>query len=369
MTERTVWRRSAMALQRHAALGLQPFTAPVTVFIPLGIAVGPLGLTIISPFTLVYLDVVVTLALATLGVFIGVAGARQAPAMPRLTAASSVEAAVTIAVVAGAVFVLLGRWGLPLGAPALVVALALGISASASAAPATPQTDDREHEIATRVADLDDLLPILLGGILIGYASPDTPPGLRSAGTAILIGLGTGVCGWLLFERAEGSPERGVFVLGCLGLVGGAAAYAGASPLLAGMLAGAFWVMVPGEADRLVANDLRKIEHPLIVLLLITAGASVRPDLLGLWLFVPYVTFRLCGKLIGGWTASRIAPHVAPSDLGTYLIPPGVIGIAFALNLAQVSPASASPVVAAVALGAVMCELLTLVIAPVGRRA
>jgi hypothetical protein len=363
------WRHATLALQRRAALGLEPVTAPVIIFIPLGIALGPLGAGILSQTALVYLDVVVTLALATLGVLVGVAGARQAPAMPRLAAAASVEALITIVIVAGAVFVLLGRWGVPLGTPALVVALALGVSASASAAPAIPLPGDDKHDIATRVADLDDLLPILLAGLVIGFASLDTPTGLRATGVAILVGLGIGGCGWLLFERAEGEAERGVFVLGCLALIGGAAAYAGGTPLLAGLAAGWFWVMAPGQADRLVAKDLRKIEHPLVVMLLITAGATVQSDLLGLWLFVPYVTFRLGGKLIGGWTASRLAPEVAPSDLGTYLIPPGVIGIAFALNLNQVAPAAAAPVVTAVALGAVTCELLTLIISPAGRRA
>lgn len=369
MTLRGELRRPMPALQRRAALGLRPFTAPVTIFIPLGISLGPWGLGIISPQTLAHLDVVVTLALATLGVFIGVAGARQAPAMPRLFAAASLEGVITIGVVAGAATLLLGTWGVPLDLPAVAVALTLGVCASASAAPAAEQGGDPEHEIASRVADLDDVLPIVLGGLVIGIANPAAPVGPVAAALAILVGLGTAVCGWLLFERAEGSAERAVFVLGCLALLGGAAAFAGASPLLAGMVAGWFWVIAPGESDRLVGGDLARLEHPLVVLLLITAGASVRPDLLGVWLFVAYVTFRLSGKLIGGWAASRLAPDVAPSNLGAYLIPPGVIGIAFALNFAQVAPTAGGSVVFAVALGAVLCELLTLAVVPADRRA
>ena len=369
MTLRSGAGRPALALQRRAALGLRPFTAPVTSFIPLGVALGPWGAGMISQRTLAHLDVVVTLALATLGVFIGVAGARQAPAMPRLFAAASLEAVCTILVVAGAASLLLAKWGVPLTLPAAVVALVLGVCASASAAPAPEQGGEGEHEIAARVADLDDVLPIVLGGLVIGIAGAETPVGPVAAALAILVGLGTAVCGWLLFERAEGSAERAVFVLGCLALLGGAAAFAGASPLLAGMVAGWFWVIAPGESDRLVGGDLAKIEHPLVVLLLITAGASVQPDLLGVWLFVLYVTFRLSGKLIGGWVASRLAPDVAPSNLGAYLIPPGVIGIAFALNFAQVAPAYGGSVVFAVAVGAVMCELLTLAIVPASRRA
>jgi hypothetical protein len=74
--------------------------------------------------------------------------------------------------------------------------------------------------------------------------------------------------------------------------------------------------------------------------------------------------FRLAGKLIGGWTASRVTAGVAPSDLGAYLVPPGVIGIAFALNLQQIAPDSAGSLVFAVALGALASELLALFVTP-----
>ena len=102
----------------------------------------------------------------------------------------------------------------------------------------------------------------------------------------------------------------------------------------------------------------------MVVLLLVTAGASLQPTLAGVWLFAPYVLFRTAGKLIGGWVASRIASEVAPSDLGAYLLPPGVIGIAFALNILQVAPESAVPIVFAVSAGAVVNELLALIVTP-----
>jgi hypothetical protein len=59
------------------------------------------------------------------------------------------------------------------------------------------------------------------------------------------------------------------------------------------------------------ADDLQKVQHPLVVLLLLTAGAALTPGTAGLWLFAPYVLFRMAGKLLGGWLASRIAPGVA----------------------------------------------------------
>ena len=352
------------ALRRHTALGLSPLTAPVIIFIPLGFLLGPRGAAVVSHEGLAHLDAVVTIGLATLGVFIGVAAGREGRAVRRLFAASTLEATVTIAVVAGALLILLLRWRLPLDISPLIAALALGVSASASAATMTTHGDARDRQIAARVADLDDVLPIVLSGLVVGLALFGPRGAVASAMLAVALGLGIGACGWLLFEKAESAAERGVFVLGALALLGGSASYAGASPLLTGMTAGWFWVVAPGDADRLMADDLSKLQHPLVVLLLITAGASVEPSSAGLWLFAPYVVFRLLGKVIGGWAASRVAPGIAPADLGAYLIPPGVIGVAFALNIAQVAPSIAGALVFAVSAGAIACELIALVLTP-----
>jgi hypothetical protein len=118
-----------------------------------------------------------------------------------------------------------------------------------------------------------------------------------------------------------------------------------------------------------MSGDLRKVQHPLVVLLLLTAGAGLQTTLAGVWLFAPYLVFRLAGKLMGGWIASRIAADSAPSDLGAYLIPPGVIGIAFALNIEQLAPDAARSLVFAVACGALASEALAIVLVPRRRSA
>src|SRR6185436_11308127 len=94
----------------------------------------------------------------------------------------------------------------------------------------------------------------------------------------VVLGLVVGVIGWLLFDRAESGAERVVFVLGTLALAGGAAAYLGVSPLAAGLVAGLFWATTRGRADRIVTNDVQRVQHPLIVLLLLTAGARWAPS-------------------------------------------------------------------------------------------
>ncbi|HVL66608.1 MAG TPA: hypothetical protein VM364_05020 [Vicinamibacterales bacterium] len=355
--------RVRATLRTRAALGLGPATTPIMLLVPVGVLLGPSGTGVLPASAVVRLDVVISIGLATLGLFVGIAAGTQRGAVRRLASASTAEGAVTMLVVSAATFALLRAWSVPLELSAVLTAASLGIAAAASAAPALAEREYPALRMAARVADLDDVLPILAGGVLLSVTASGTgrlvADLLLTVGTGIAIGLG----GWLLLERAEGA-ERGVFVIGTLALLGGAAAYLGTSPLVVGLTAGLFWALTPGRADQVAAADLRKVQHPLVVLLLITAGAGLEVSLIGIWLFAPYVLFRLAGKLLGGWVASRIAPQVAPSDLGAYLISPGVLGIAFSLNLQQVVAEPAAPIVFAVATGAVVSELLALIVAP-----
>jgi len=352
------------ALRTRAALGLRPLTAPVMVLVPIGVALGPYGTGVLSTSALSYLDVVISVALATLGVFVGIALGTQTGRVKRLVAAATVEGVVAALAVAGATFFLLRAWNVPLLISPALAAVALGVAAAASAAPFTSAaSDNRARQVAARVADLDDVLPIVAGGVLLSLVVSGSEAVWRDMAITIAAGLAAGVSGWLLFEHSE-PAERGVFVLGTLALLGGLAGYLGVSPLLAGLAAGFVWARTPGHTDRIAADDLQKVQHPLVVLLVLTAGAVLEPTLAGVWLFAPYVLFRIAGKLLGGWAASRIAPGIAPSDLGAYLIPPGVLGIAFVLNLRQVSGEAAAPLVFAVTCGAVASELASLLVTP-----
>ena len=358
--------RLTATLRTRAALGLRPVTAPVMVFVPIGVALGPMGLGVLSDDVLQHLDVVVSIALATLGVFIGIATGRRTENFGRLLAASTVEAAITIVIVAAAIFTLIGVWRLPLLLPAGIAALALGICAAASAAPSADADDRSVRGIAARVADLDDVLPIALGGVLLTLALPREGSVAWHSGIGVAIGAAIAAAGLLLIRGTEDPAERAVFVLGLLTLLGGCAAYLVLSPLLTGMSAGLVWAIAPGQTDRVVTRELDKVQHPLVVLLLVIGGASIAGiSLAGLWLFAPYVVFRLAGKLLGSWVASRIGPALTGADLGMHLIAPGVIGVAFALNLHQAVGHPADVIVFAVCAGAIASELVAVIVTPV----
>jgi hypothetical protein len=357
-------------LKSRPALGLAPAAAPALLFVPLGFVLGPGVLGVLSGEVLGHLDVVVSLALGTLGVFVGL-GLDLGPGERRLLAAASVESLVTILVVMATSAHLMSSWGLALdGPPAVALGLALGVAASASAAgPGGPH--DAPHRAATRIADLDDVLPIVLGGFVIAAAPVASWPSAGGLTLAtIALGVAGAVAGWLLFESALGSAERGVFVAGAVLLLAGGAAYLGVSPLLSGLVAGACWRALPGGADRVARDDLRKFQHPLVVMLLVVAGATLTSTRAGIWLLAPFLAFRLAGKLVGGWLASRLAPGVAPSHLGAHLVAPGVLGIAFALNFRQVSPSAAGDALLfAATVGSLMSEVLALAAHPPAGRA
>jgi len=342
--------------RRRLALGVAPAVVPAGAWLLLGVAAGPSGLGALTADVLAHLDAVVTVALGTLGVFVGLALAPRVTGAWRLLTAAIVESGATAAIVAGAATVLFRAWHLPLaGAPAVIV-LALGAAAAASSAGAA----DEGRTDASAVS-VDDLLPILLAAAACGLTTPAGIGAAAAVGAAVAIGTVVGVVGWLLFERTGGDAERGVFVIGVLSLIGGVAAYANVSPLVAGLVSGLLWRRAPGNADTIVAADLRRFHHPLVVLLLVVAGAQMRLTPVALFLLAAFVVFRLAGKVIGGVLASRLTR--VPGDLlGALLVSPGVIGIAIALNIQQVAPADGTPLVTAVAAGTLLFEILALLL-------
>jgi hypothetical protein len=350
--------------RRRAALGLREGIVPVSLYVPLGFLLGPRLLGVLPLDVLAHLDVAVTIALAALGVFIGLALA-ETRGSGRLLAAASIESATTVACVGLAAGFLLARWEVAVPSTT-VVALSLGVCAAASAA-GSAESGRPAESIAARVADLDDIVPIAASALVAGGVNATSGFGLpvmAAFGLPIAVGLAVAVIGWLLFERADGAGERAVFVLGALAMLGGAAVFLGVSPLLGGLVAGTAWRWLPGRADRIIAEDLRKFHHPLVLLLLIDAGARLAPGGLALWLLVPFVIFRMTGKVLGGWAAARVVPDAPADVMSTHLVPPGVVGIAIALNLVHAIPEAGSAILTAAAIGAVVFEIVAFTIMP-----
>jgi hypothetical protein len=321
--------------------------------------IGPGLLGILDPDALVRLDPLVSVALAALGVFVGLGVAVPAqPGEARLLAAALAAVAVTILIVAPAMYLLLVGWAIPMSTDTWIIAVILGVCSCASAATRIPGAGPASR--VARIVDLDDAPLVVLGAVVVGLASAG--PLLAGLALTVAAGASIGLAGWLLFERATGEAERAVLVAGAIALLGGVGAYAGTSPLLSGAIAALVWAWTPGHADRLIREDLRKLQHPLVALLLIISGAAIEWSDFLLWVAAPLVLLRLAGKLLASAAVMRIA-GVPAGLVATVLLPPGVLGVAVALNVQQVS-GSATVLLSAVVVAAAVSELLSALVLP-----
>ena len=341
--------------RRRPALGVRATAAPTMFFILLGAALGPQGVDILTRTALIQLQAVVWVALAVIGVLIGLGLAAIAADSARGTFLhGAIIAATTITTITGGLYLLLDQAQIRLSENPLVASLLIGICASVSAALQTGPGASAEVRRAARLADLDDL-PLLVLGVAIVAALAGESVVLRFLMT-IAAGGAIGLAGWLLFERAR-ETERGVFVTGAVLLLAGVGAYLGTSPLLSGCVASLVWVRVPGAADRITARDLRTLQHPLLALLLIIAGALVEWTAIGLWVTGYIVVLRFAAKLLASIVAARLA-RVSPALLSIVLLQPGIMGIALGLNAGLMLGDDASWIVSVVTMSVMAAELL-----------
>jgi hypothetical protein len=316
-----------------------------------------------------YLDPAVSVALAALGVLVGLGLDVRRPREGRLLAAASLEAGLTMLLVGAGVLLVLTRWSVPAD-PAWLIALVLGICASASATRAI-EASDESRAPATHVGDLDDVLPIVLGGLALAWMREGSPGAAAwLAVQASVVAWMIAVAAWLLVTQASAESEQRVFAVGSLLALGGVAEYLSLSALLAGLIAGVFWNLAGGPACEHLRRDVHHVEHPAVLLLLVVAGThlDLTPVLSGL--VAVYLVLKITGKVAGGWLVRRVIAADLPSQVGLRLISPGVVGVAFALNVEQAGGSEGVALVLPVAVaGSLGSELLSLLVRPLERRA
>lgn len=176
--------------------------------------------------------------------------------------------------------------------------------------------------------------------------------------------LALAAAGWLLLTRVASETEERVFAISALLLIGGVADALSLSALFGGLIAGLFWRYAGGHPRDTITRDVLFVQHPLIVLVLLVAGARTEFSSLSLGLGMAYLLLRVVGQLAGGILARRAAGAGAPRDLGLYLLPPGVFGVGFALNAATVVGADGSVLLASVVAGTIGSELVAHLLPP-----
>jgi hypothetical protein len=297
-------------------------------------ALGPHGLGVLSDAVMTIVDPAVSVALAALGAFVGMNLEFRRARAGFFLFAASLEGAITLIMVAAGILTV---HALSPGTEATpwLLALMLGISAAPSSTAAASAAKPGLQR-AARVGDLDDVLPIVVGVVALAAVREGAPLAIaRVSGQAALLALTIGVAGWLLVSRTSSVTEERVFAIGALLLLGGAAAYLSLSALFAGFVAGVFWHAAGRDARDRIMRDLGYLQHPLMALLLVVAGARVQVTAQVAGLVAVYLVCRITGKLVGGWIATVGSGGELPRDLGLSLIAPGIVGIAYALNVVQ----------------------------------
>jgi hypothetical protein len=338
-----------------------PFAAPMLLLS--GAALGPRGLAVLTPRVLAFLDPAAPVALAALGIVAGLS-IRIGRSDRRIVAAANTQAMVAAIVVAACVLTA-GPAVMTIGPlPSWwTVALVLGISAATSSTPA-PDPTAASRDAARRLDAGDFVLPIVIGGVLLAFLREPSPAAALSLGAqATLIALVIAVAARLLLSHASTPAEQRVFVFAGLLLLGGAADYLAVSALLGGLVAGAFWQFSGGAVCEYVRRDVSYVQHSLLAMLLLLAGARADFSPPALTLAIAYVVFRLLGKLAGGWIATRLAA-VVPRDIAGHLISPGVFGVAFALNVVRAAGPEFTPVLTVVVVGTIASSLIAAFGAP-----
>lgn len=350
----------------HARLGLSWSTGvvPVVLILLLGSALGPSGLALLTPRVLEVLNPVVPVAVAALGILAGLECTRPSPYRWTLLAKASLQSTLTGVTVAAGVWFLAPNLLDVSGFDAWTVALVTGVCASMSAS--LPAADpDRLRPPTMRIRDLDAVLPTLAGTlVLAAVRSPSAAASITLTAQAALLALVISAAAWLLLADTSPGTEQRVFAIAALLLVGGIADYLSLSALASGLLAGLFWGLVGGAARDCFERDVGYLRHPLVVLMLLIAGAQATLSPAILALAGAYLALRVVGKLAGGTIARRLPPIRQPAGLGTSLLPPGVFGIAFALNAAPLLGLPATPLLGAVVLGTIGSQLVAAVLRP-----
>ena len=340
-------------------------SAPVALLLTIGIGLGPHGINLLTSATLTSLDPVVPVALAALGVLVGLGMGDRRVGEGRVLAAGVVDGALTMVVVSSGMALLAFAATWLTVPPSWAVVLVMGICAATSLT--LPTSNPLEpRPTAIRVKELGVLLPIIAGGLLLAWLRAGSGLGaVALVAQTSGITLALAMAGWLLLTRTTSETDERVFAISALLLIGGVAHALSLSALFGGLAAGVFWRYTGGRPRETVRRDVLFVQHPLLVVVLLVAGARAELAPASLALGVAYVVLRALGKLAGGAAARGVLGWRAPRDLGLHLLPPGVFGVAFALNAAAVvSDAHAPALITAVVAGTIASELVAVFLPP-----
>jgi hypothetical protein len=309
--------------------GLVPGALPIAVVVVLGSALGPYGLGLLSENVLTSLDPAMPVALAALGVSVGIGISARTPRDRQHLAATSIRSLVAMGIVATGAAVALQTFGAGLEPGSWFSAALLAICAA------------------------DDPLAVLFGGAALAFVREPS-----AAASALLMLQATGVAlviasaGWLLLARSAPGTQR-IYVIAMLLLLGGASEYLSLSALMSGLAAGLFWDAVGGPTRSAIRGDVLYLQRPVVLLILVVSGARTVLNPVVISVGLSYLLLRFAGAA----AARKLVPSWPEVDRDMFL-PPGVVGLAFALNAVRAIGSDPATILSIVVIGVAGSQLL-----------
>lgn len=351
-------RHAGRAPSRFRLAGWSTSSVPAASLLLAGLVIGPRGISLLSPGVLSVLDPAIPVALAALAALVGMGLQLRERSDGRVLAIASASAGITTLIVAGAVLLVLPSLSPERSIPPLsILAGALGLCAASSLA-VPGQSSSARRSIFRQLVDLEAIPPIVAGGALLailhdGWAlSAFIRPSLAIVMTLLLSGGA-----WLLLARATSETEQRVFALAAMLLVGGIADFLSLSALFGGFVAGIFWQLANGQPREAVYRDTLYIQHSLIVLVLVVAGARADVSLASFALAVAYLASRMLGRQLSALFVRRLSGTRERSG-ALQALSPGILGVALALDLIRGAGPDASVLLGTVVLGTIGSEIV-----------
>jgi hypothetical protein len=337
-------------------------SAPVAVLLLAGVALGPRGVALLSSDTLSLLAPAIPVAVAVLGVLVGLSVATGRADRRRVILPACLDAMLTVVVVGAGMAALAFAWSAPVTSPLIVLIAGTGICAASSMT--LPTGNPLEpRPAAVRLIEIGVLVPILLGGVMLAWiTSPGALPAVAAIAQASGLVCALALAAWLLMTVAANETEERVLTASALLLVGGVSDALATSALFGGVLAGALWRYAGGRALEAIGRNVQFVQHPLLVGLLLTAGASAELSRTSAIFATLYVGVRVVGRLTGTLAMRPALDEASSAHLRSHLLPPGIFGIAFALNAEGVIGADASLLLGTVVLGTIGSELVAFLV-------
>lgn len=314
----------------------------------IGIALGPHGLRLLSTSTIELLDPGLAMALAMIGVFVGLNIDLRPRYLPGHLLAAVFRTSTAVVVVGAAAFSASAFW-LGSAATMWLPPVMFGLCAAVS-------------EVSSDL-NLDDVLIILAGGLILSTVRLPVP-GTVFLLSAALAGISTiiALAVWIFVGQTSSEGEQHVFVVGSLLLVGGAAAYLSLSAVFAGLFAGVAWNLASNIGKARILRDLRYFQHPPIVLALVAAGATAGVSIEAIAIGLIFVVMRTLARPLGAWIARRFSPPRLRAEEDTPLMAAGLVGIGLALDAFRVGGhiQFTSTFLGAIVIGTILAEALAL---------